>query len=163
MNVDDHDGGDGNDNGAENSALTMADREIPTPETRSTHLMCPSFLPLDIFFDPEMERNKALRAIVEDEKRLELLKAHLHFREGMRVAGLGRGKSRWYKTDGSFFWKACNIMYYDKSSGRYLIEWGGDVNDDEGQEGRRKFVSRFNLLFDGETNEEVQESFRDSK
>ena len=146
--------------------------KVPAPETTNADLMCPSFLPLDIFFDPEKERNKAVRAAAEDDKRLELLEAHRDVRGGLRGASLGRGKSRWYNTDGSFFWKACEIIFLDKSSRRYLIEWVGGGRGEAEAEGKdadyhversRKFVSRFNLVFDGETKDDIDLTFREAK
>ena len=56
--------------------------------------------------------------------------------------------SRYYTFDGSrmeWSWKPCLVVDYDKVNKKFLMEWDGSTS--------RKYVTRLNVLFDGESKE----------
>lgn len=59
-----------------------------------------------------------------------------------------KGKSRWFEsTEKKFLWKNCEILAYDDESKKFLIQW---------ENGAQKEVRRLNLMFEHESEEEME-------
>lgn len=52
-------------------------------------------------------------------------------------------RSKYVQISGEVIWKECQVLSYDKKSRKFLIKW----NENNSQ----KFVSRWNIKFNGET------------
>ena len=64
------------------------------------------------------------------------------------------GKARWWLSDGNSVWKPCQILSFSEESGLFNIEWMAT--------GVRKQVSRFNLLFKHEKEEDFVRSLAEA-
>ncbi|EAR99019.2 dynein heavy chain 7, axonemal protein (macronuclear) [Tetrahymena thermophila SB210] len=58
-----------------------------------------------------------------------------------------QGYSKWFQNDGKFEWQPCTVLGYNEESQRYVIKWNN---------GKEKLVSRVNLRFKGESQEQFE-------
>ncbi|KRX05481.1 hypothetical protein PPERSA_04518 [Pseudocohnilembus persalinus] len=61
------------------------------------------------------------------------------------------GYSKWQLNNGSFEWRRCRVLNYNESQERYMVQW---------QNGKTKFVSRINLRFEREHEDEFQKKLK---
>jgi hypothetical protein len=96
----------------------------------------PSFLPLELFDDEESFETLNPKAWLPAEAAKGVADSLLP------AAAPAEGASRWFFPDGSWVWRPCRVLAYNKPSGRFLVQWS--------HLSKRKLVGRLNLRFDGE-------------
>lgn len=95
-----------------------------------------NYLPLEMFEDDQFKEEGGMSRNV------------LLASKGTRLRGAGaRAFSKWFFQDGTFEWRRVSVL--DQEEARFLIEWEGN--------GKQKWVSVLNILFEGEEEEVLQE------